>query len=32
MKTMPYVEEGNSRVDLVSRLLADNIILISKNF
>ena len=29
MKTMPYVEEGNSRVDLVSRLLADNIILVS---
>ena len=29
MKTMPYVEEGNSRVDLVSRLLKDNIILVS---
>ena len=29
MKTIPYVEEGNSRVDLVSRLLKDNIILVS---
>ena len=29
MRTMPYVEEGNSRVDLVSRLLKDNIILVS---
>ena len=29
MRTMTYVEEGNSRVDLVSRLLKDNIILVS---
>lgn len=29
MRTIPYVEEGNSRVDLPSRLLKDNIILVS---